>query len=187
MGFTMRQYFVILSLIFGLTNIAHAAPDSGTLAQFSLPSIDGGTLDLAQFKGKTVLIVNTASQCGFTPQYEGLQSLWEEYQGRGLVVLGIPSNDFGTQEPGIKDEIKEFCSVNFDIDFPMSDKLVVKGDEAHPLYQWLRAELGNGSRPKWNFYKYLINAEGKPVTYFSSMTKPTSSRMRKAIEANLVN
>ena len=97
MGFTMRQYFVILSLIFGLTNIAHAAPDSGTLAQFSLPSIDGGTLDLAQFKGKTVLIVNTASQCGFTPQYEGLQSLWEEYQGRGLVVLGIPSNDFGTQ------------------------------------------------------------------------------------------
>jgi len=109
------------------------------------------------------------------------------HQGRGFVVLGIPSNDFGTQEPGSKDEIKEFCSVNFDIDFPMSDKLVVKGDGAHPLYQWLRAELGNGSQPKWNFYKYLINAEGKPVTYFSSMTKPNSSRLRKAIEANLVN
>ena len=183
----MQKFFVLASLIFGLANIASAAPDSGTLEQFSLPSIDGGTLDLAQFKGKTVLIVNTASQCGFTPQYDGLQSLWEEYQGRGFVVLGIPSNDFGTQEPGSKDEIKEFCSVNFDIDFPMSDKLVVKGDGAHPLYQWLRAELGNGSQPKWNFYKYLINTEGKPVTYFSSMTKPNSSRLRKAIEANLVN
>ena len=92
----MQKFFVLASLIFSLTNIASAAPDSGTLEQFSLPSIDGGTLDLAQFKGKTVLIVNTASQCGFTPQYDGLQSLWEEYQGRGFVVLGIPSNDFGT-------------------------------------------------------------------------------------------
>ncbi len=183
----MRRLFVLLSLIFGLAHAAHAAPDGGTLAQFSLPSIDGGELDLAQFKGKAVLIVNTASQCGFTPQYEGLQSLWEEYQDRGLVVLGIPSNDFGTQEPGNKDDIKEFCSVNFNIDFPMSDKLVVKGEAAHPLYQWLRAELGNGSRPKWNFYKYLISSEGKPVAYFSSMTKPQSARLRKAIEANLVN
>ena len=141
--------------------------------------------DLAACKGQAVLVVNTASQCGFTPQYDGLQSLWETYKDRGLVVLGVPSNDFGGQEPGSRAEIKEFCSVNFDVDFPMSDKVVVRGDNAHPLYQWLAATLGASSRPRWNFYKYLIDANGQPVAYFSSMTRPQSSKITKAVEAAL--
>ncbi|MAK10449.1 MAG: glutathione peroxidase [Rhizobiales bacterium TMED83] len=158
---------------------------AGSVYDYTLPSINGGTLNLAAFKGQAVLVVNTASQCGFTPQYDGLQSLWETYKDRGLVVLGVPSNDFGGQEPGSRAEIKEFCSVNFDVDFPMSDKVVVRGDNAHPLYQWLAATLGASSRPRWNFYKYLIDANGQPVAYFSSMTRPQSSKITKAVEAAL--
>ncbi|MDA9230936.1 glutathione peroxidase [Alphaproteobacteria bacterium] len=182
----MRLFVGIFCLWLGVGLASQAASLAPSAHDFTLPSIDGGTLDLAQFKGKTLLVVNTASQCGFTPQYDGLQSLWEEYRDRGLVVLGIPSNDFGQQEPGAKDDIKEFCDVNFNIDFPMSDKLVVRGDDAHPLYKWLAQELGRGSRPKWNFYKYVIDADGKAVTYFSSVTKPQSGRVRKAIEASLL-
>jgi glutathione peroxidase len=181
----MRLKVGIFCLWLGFTTASMAATQSPSAHDFTLPSIDGGDLDLAQFKGKTLLVVNTASQCGFTPQYDGLQSLWEDYRERGLVVLGIPSNDFGGQEPGAKDDIKEFCDVNFNIDFPMSDKLVVRGADAHPFYKWLAQELGRGSRPKWNFYKYVIDADGKPVTYFSSVTKPQSGRVRKAIEASL--
>ena len=158
---------------------------AGSVYDYTLPSIDGGELDLASFKGQPLLVVNTASQCGFTPQYDGLQSLWETYRDRGLVVIGVPSNDFGEQEPGGRDDIKEFCSVNFNVDFPMSDKVSVRGADAHPMYQWLAATLGASSRPRWNFYKYLIDANGQPVAYFSSMTRPNSSKITKAIEAEL--
>ena len=164
---------------------AQAAGTQSRAHDFNLPSIDGGDMSLAQFKGKTILLVNTASYCGFTKQYDGLQSLWEEKRDDGLVVLGVPSNDFGEQEPGSEGQIKEFCQVNFNIDFPMSGKLVVKGEGAHPLYKWLKAETGGS--PKWNFYKFLIDGEGRPVTYFSSMTKPGSKKMRKAIDASLKN
>ena len=158
---------------------------ASSVYDYTLPSIDGGELDLANFKGQPLLVVNTASQCGFTPQYDGLQSLWETYRDRGLVVIGVPSNDFGEQEPGGRDDIKEFCSVNFNVDFPMSDKVSVRGADAHPMYQWLAATIGASSRPRWNFYKYLIDANGQPVAYFSSMTRPNSSKITKAIEAEL--
>ena len=150
---------------------------------FTLPSIDGGAMKLSDFKGKSILLVNTASYCGFTKQYDGLQALYDSRRDKGLVVLGVPSNDFGNQEPGQKEQIKEFCEVNFAIDFPMSDKLVVKGGNAHPLYKWLRAETGD--TPSWNFYKFLINGKGQAVASFSSMTKPQSKKLIKAIDASL--
>ena len=118
------------------------AAEPQTAHDFSLPAIDGKNLNLADYRGKALLVVNTASYCGFTKQYDGLQALWQNYRDKGLIVLGVPSNDFGGQEPGSKDEIKEFCSVNFDVDFPMSDKIAVKGRAAHPFYKWLEAETG---------------------------------------------
>ena len=174
------RFLIALMLLF-----AAPAWAAGSAHQFSLPSIDGGELNLADFKGKSILLVNTASYCGFTKQYDGLQALWDAKRDDGLVVLGVPSNDFGQQEPGAETEIKEFCEVNFAINFPMSEKLVVKGAAAHPLYKWLKQETG--ASPKWNFYKFLIDGEGRPVTYFSSMTKPGSKKMRKAIDASLKN
>lgn len=173
-------------LLLGLFSTAQAGdktPREKTMHDFVLPAIDGGEMSLAQFKGKTILLVNTASYCGFTKQYDGLQALWEEKRDAGLVVLGVPSNDFGRQEPGGKEQIKEFCEVNFAIDFPMSDKLVVKGANAHPLYQWLKAETG--AAPRWNFYKFLIDGKGRPIDSYSSMTKPQSKKLRRAIEASL--
>jgi len=150
---------------------------------FTLPSIDGGEMRLSAFKGKSILLVNTASYCGFTKQYDGLQALYDSRRDKGLVVLGVPSNDFGNQEPGQKEQIKEFCEVNFAIDFPMSDKLVVKGDGAHPLYKWLKAQTGDS--PSWNFYKFLIDGDGQAVASFSSLTKPQSKKLTKAIDASL--
>ena len=178
-------YFFSLALVLALILVQAQQSVASSIYDFTLPSIDGGELDLAAFEGQPLLLVNTASQCGFTPQYDGLQSLWETYKDRGLVVVGVPSNDFGGQEPGAREDIKEFCSVNFDVDFPMSDKVVVRGANAHPIYQWLAASLGAPSRPRWNFYKYLIDAKGQPVAYFSSMTRPNSSKITKAIEAAL--
>lgn len=154
-----------------------------TAHDFTLPSIDGADIALADYRGKAVLVVNTASYCGFTKQYDGLQALWDGYRDKGLVVLGVPSNDFGGQEPGAKDQIKEFCEVNFAIDFPMSDKLTVKGADAHPFYKWLKAETG--ATPKWNFHKFLIAPDGRAVRDFSSLTKPQSKKIIRAVEAVL--
>ena len=173
------RFLIALMLLF-----AAPAWAAGSAHQFSLPSIDGGELNLADFKGKSILLVNTASYCGFTKQYDGLQALWDAKRDDGLVVLGVPSNDFGQQEPGAETEIKEFCEVNFAINFPMSEKLVVKGAAAHPLYKWLKQETG--ASQKWNFYKFLIDGEGQAVTYFSSMTKPQSKKLIRAIDATLV-
>jgi glutathione peroxidase len=173
------RFLIALMLLF-----AAPAWAAGSAHQFSLPSIDGGELNLADFKGKSILLVNTASYCGFTKQYDGLQALWNAKRDDGLVVLGVPSNDFGQQEPGAETEIKEFCEVNFAINFPMSEKLVVKGAAAHPLYKWLKQETG--ASPKWNFYKFLIDGDGQAVTYFSSMTKPQSKKLIRAIDATLV-
>ena len=149
---------------------------------FSLPTIDGGQIDLTDYRGKVLLVVNTASQCGFTPQYEGLQALHETYQDKGLVVIGVPSNDFGKQETGTKEEIATFCEVNFGITFLMTDKITVKGDEAHPFYQWAKAQTGFAGRPRWNFHKYLIGADGQVIDWFSSMTAPNSEKLRQAIQ-----
>lgn len=165
--------------------VASSAMAGSSAYDFSFTSIGGDPLPLAQYEGKALLVVNTASLCGFTSQYAGLQQLWETYRERGLVVLGVPSNDFGGQEPQTEARIKEFCEVNFGIDFPLTAKVHVSGEDAHPFYRWASAELGDGARPRWNFHKYLVGPDGRLVDWFSTITGPSSDRIRKAIEANL--
>ena len=156
-----------------------------TAHQFSFNAIDGGALPLSRYNGKAVLIVNTASRCGFTRQYEDLQYLWQRYQDRGLVVLGVPSNDFAGQEPGTESEIKTFCEVNFDVNFPLTEKSIVKGSGAHPFYQWAGQSFGAMAKPRWNFHKYLITPDGRLADWFSSITSPRSERLIRAVEAVL--
>ena len=156
-----------------------------TAHDFDFTSIDGDPLPLSAFAGKAVLVVNTASRCGFTRQYGDLQTVWETYRDRGLVVLGVPSNNFGNQEPGTEAEIKRFCEVNFDVDFPMTEKVAVKGPEAHPFYRWAAEELGANAAPGWNFHKYLVGPDGKLADWFPSPIAPTSTAVTKAIEGQL--
>jgi len=170
-----------LVLMMTIAPLAHAA----SAYDFEFDGLDGAPLPLSQYEGKVVLAVNTASACGFTPQYEGLQALYEDYHDQGLVVLGIPSNDFGRQEPLSAEGIKDFCAVNFNITFPMTDKTVVKGQTAHPFYQWAAEELGMIAKPRWNFHKYLIGRDGKLINWFASTTAPQSSKLKKAIEKAL--
>ena len=139
-------------------------------------------LPLASYRGKVLLIVNVASKCGFTPQYASLEKLYEKYKDRGLVILGVPSNDFGGQEPGTSQEIVKFCQVNYGISFPMTAKEIVSRKQAHPFYLWAKQTLGFASAPKWNFHKYLINRNGELVDYFYSTTSPDAARFIKAIE-----
>ena len=156
--------------------------DAMTAYDFSFTSIDGQPLPFGTYKGKAVLVVNTASECGFTPQYKDLQALYERYKGRGLVVLGVPSNDFGGQEPGQEAQIKTFCEINYGVDFPLTAKEHVKGDAAHPFYAWAGEKAGMIGRPKWNFHKYLIGPDGAFVDWFSSVTSPSAERVAKAVE-----
>ncbi len=153
---------------------------------FVFNSLNGQKLPLSDFKGHVVLIVNTASRCGFTRQYKGLVSLWRAYRDREFVVLGIPSNDFGGQESGTTTEIKEFCEFNFEVDFPMTEKNHVIGNQAHPFFKWAASELGVIAKPRWNFHKYLIGPDGRLVDWFSSLTSPSSKRVIKAIEAQIM-
>jgi glutathione peroxidase len=164
---------------------ADAAEAVESAHDFAFTAIEGGPLPLSSFEGNVVLVVNTASLCGFTPQYADLQKIWERYRERGFVVLGVPSNDFGSQEPGTEDEIKMFCEVNFDIDFPMTSKVRVTGEDAHPFYKWAAGQVGPAGTPRWNFHKYLIGPEGDLVTWFSTPTVPTSGKVSGAIEAQL--
>ena len=164
---------------FGHKTFGHSAHD------FVFSALDGVDLALKDFNGKAVLVVNTASACGFTRQYRDLQLLWTNYQARGLVVLGVPSNDFGRQEPGSEKEIAQFCSANFAIDFPMTAKTHVKGIAAHDFYKWAAGESGWLGRPKWNFHKYLIDPNGHLVKWFASPTSPVSAKVIKAIETVL--
>jgi glutathione peroxidase len=145
-----------------------------SLFDFSATSITGEEVDLSQYEGKAVLVVNTASKCGFTPQYKGLEELHEAYGDKGLVVLGFPCDQFGHQEPGDEDEIAEFCEINYGVTFPLFAKVDVNGDDAHPLFRWLRSKKGGvlGDRIKWNFTKFLISPEGEPVKRYGSTTKP---------------
>lgn len=177
----------ILGLLLLLFPTASAAGEgvAGTAHDFAFVSIEGEPLPLSDFKGKAVLLVNTASRCGFTPQYSDLQAVWERFREAGLVVLGVPSNDFGGQEPGSEAEIKTFCTVNFDVDFPMTEKVRVTGDRAHPFYLWAANQLGFAAKPRWNFHKYLIGPDGRLVDWFSTPTTPSSDRVTKAIQALL--
>ena len=152
---------------------------------FSFTSIEGKPLAMAGFEGKAVLLVNTASACGLTPQYKGLEALWRTYKDKGLVVLGVPSNDFGAQEPGQEAEIKSFCEVRYGVDFPLTKKEHVVGAEAHPLYQWIAKELGEAAVPRWNFHKYLIAKDGSIAGTFGSRTEPEAADLKQAIDAAL--
>ncbi len=168
---------------------ASAAPEVSTTTAYDYSFktlMDEEAAPLSNYKGKVVLIVNTASQCGFTPQYAELEKLHETYKDKGLVVIGVPSNDFGAQEPGTGKEIAAFCRLNYGVSFPMMAKEIVSGDKAHPFYLWAKQQLGFGTAPKWNFHKYLIGADGKLVDYFNSTTSPTSPRVTEAIEKLLV-
>ena len=148
----------------------------------SIKNIDNKVLNLIDFKGKTVLLVNVASKCGFTKQYTGLQTLYEKYKEKDFVVLGVPSNQFGGQEPGSNDEIKDFCETNFNITFPITNKVDVKGNDAHAIYKWAKENHGNSTIPKWNFHKILINKEGKIESTFNSFITPLSDKITKQIE-----
>ena len=156
--------------------------NSKTLFDFKINTINGDELNLSTYKGKTVLIVNVASNCGFTKQYDDLQNLYDIYSKKGLVILGIPSNQFGGQEPGSEDEIKDFCKTNFNITFPMTSKYDVKGENAHPIFLWAKKSFGNSTVPKWNFHKILVNKNGKIVDTFASFTNPRSNKIIKKIE-----
>lgn len=170
---------LVAALIIALTTGAPAM--AGNAHDFSFEKIDGGALPLAQFKGKAVLVVNTASFCGFTPQYEGLERIYREYKGKGLVVLGVPANNFGGQEPGTNKEIKEFCESKYDVDFPLAAKVSVKGANAHPFYKWALDVLGDDKAPTWNFHKYLINAKGELVASFPTKVVPDSPEVQSAV------
>jgi glutathione peroxidase len=152
---------------------------------FEFISIDGKPLKLSAFAGHPVLVVNTASKCGLTPQYKGLEALWQKYRDRGLIVLGVPSNDFGGQEPGSESEIAEFCASRYSVSFPMTAKNAVIGAGAHPLYQWAVAEAGEAAAPRWNFHKYLIGPKGELAGTFGSKVAPEDAALTEAIETAL--
>jgi glutathione peroxidase len=154
--------------------------------EYSFTTLTGQhALPLSSFQGKVVMVVNTASRCGFTKQYAGLEHLYKEYQSRGFVIIGVPSNDFGHQEPGTEQDIAQFCQLNYGVSFPMTTKESVYGKHAHPFYRWAKQQLGFGTAPKWNFHKYLINRHGELIDYFNSTTSPDATRVIKAIEQAL--
>ena len=177
--------FLLVIMILGFTTKSglQSRNIQGSAYDFSFKSIDGENLPLSQFKGNPILLFNSASKCGFTSQYTGLQKIHQQYKNKGLIVIGVPSDNFN-QEPGTEKEIKEFCRVNFNITFHLTKKNNVIGKNAHPIFQWINENYD--ARPKWNFFKFLINKEGKLEKYFSSMTAPSSPKLINTIET-LIN
>ncbi len=175
----MRKILIILFMFSFFSKVT--AETNGTAYDFEFNSIDGDLIKLSQYKDKVIVVVNVASRCGYTPQYEDLQRLWTEYKSKNLVVLGIPTNNF-RQEPGNNKEIKDFCETNFGITFPMTEKTNVIGGNSHPFYKWARKDYGIGAIPKWNFHKIIIGKDGKVAETFSSITKPSSIKFIKVIE-----
>jgi len=172
-------YLIIIMFSFLKTSMSE---NSKTFYDFKINSINGEELNLSIFKDKIILLVNVASKCGFTKQYDDLQKLYDDYKEKGLVVIGIPSNQFGGQEPGSEVEIKNFCETNFNINFPMTSKYEVKGDNAHPIYIWAKETYGKSTVPKWNFHKILINKNGRVEDTFASFTRPLSNKIIKKLE-----
>ncbi|MEL6567396.1 MAG: glutathione peroxidase [Pseudomonadota bacterium] len=161
-------------------------PSETTTAELTdFTTITGEPMPLSQFEGKAVLVVNTASRCGYTPQYEGLQALWTDYKDKGLVVVGVPSNDFGGQEPGTEAEVKTFCEINYGVDFPLTSKEAVVGTGRHPFYAMAEDALGEAARPKWNFHKILLDTTGTPIAAFPSSVKPQDDELVSAIDGVL--
>jgi glutathione peroxidase len=158
---------------------------SASAFDYEFKTIDGAPLPLTTFKDKVVLVVNTASACGLTPQYEGLEKLYSDYRDQGLVVLGVPCNQFAGQEPGTEAEIKDFCETKFNIDFPLTAKVDVKGESAHPFYKWAKDVLGEPAEPVWNFHKILIGKDGRAIRAFGPRTEPSDAEMTAEIEKAL--
>lgn len=157
------------------------ASNEGSAYDYSFNDINGGLIQLNKYKNKVIVVVNVASRCGYTPQYDGLQRLWTEYKDKGLVVIGVPTNNF-RQEPGSNEEIKNFCETNFGISFPMTEKVNVIGSKSHPFFKWAKKNHGLGAIPKWNFHKIIVGKDGKIAQTFSSITKPTSKKFLRVIE-----
>ena len=179
----LKQIKVIILLIMISLFGNKLSADYEKLAyDFQFKDLDGSPLNLSEYKDKVIVVVNVASQCGFTKQYEDMQNVWEKYQSKGIVILGIPSNDFGKQEPGSNKDIKNFCEAKFGISFPMTEKVLVKGTDAHPFYIWARENHGKSAIPKWNFHKIIIDKNGKISETFSSITNPSSKKFINAIE-----
>ena len=172
---------ILITIMFSFSNKVSANYEK-TIYDFEIESITGEKINFLKYKNKPILLVNVASQCGFTKQYEDLQKLWEKYKDKGLIVIGLPSNQFGGQEPGSNTEIKKFCEVNFNINFPMTTKINVKGKNIDPIYKWAIKNYGKKAQPKWNFYKFLINKEGKIEQTYSSITNPMSKKITNEIE-----
>ena len=175
------KLFLLIIMISFLGNNVNA--DYKELAYiFKFKNLNGGSLNLSEYKGKVIVVINVASQCGFTSQYEDMQKVWEKYQEKNIVILGVPSNDFGQQEPGSNKEIKDFCESKFGITFPMTEKVSVRGPKAHPFYVWARDNYGKSAIPKWNFHKIIIDKNGKVAETFTSLTNPSSKKFIKALE-----
>ena len=166
-------------------NEARAAGTPGEAWRFAFETVDGAPMPLTQWRGKVLLVVNTASHCGFTYQYKGLQAVYDRFKGRGLVVVGVPSNDFGGQEPGSNEEIKGFCGGTYGVTFPLAAKSVVRGPEAHPFYRWAAETLGPDRVPRWNFHKYLVGRDGRLRGGYGGLVEPENATLIAAIEAAL--
>ncbi len=181
----MKKILIIFLIMFGFFSKGNSAYD--ILAyEFKFNGIEGNLINLKDYENKVIVVVNVASRCGFTNQYEDLQTLWTNYREKDLVVLGVPSNNF-KQEPGSNKEIKDFCETNFNINFPMTEKIDVIGNNAHPFFIWAKENHGKSAIPKWNFHKIIIGKDGKVSDTFSSITKPSSEKFINFIEKEIKN
>jgi glutathione peroxidase len=176
---------VLLMALAAVPSSSRAEPGRMQGYDFEFTSIDGDKMPLAKYRGHPLLVVNTASFCGYTPQYQDLEAVWRKYRDRGLVVIGVPSNDFGAQEPGTAKEIKTFCEGNYAVDFPLTEKQEVIGAKAHPFFRWIAEELGDAGVPRWNFHKYLVAPDGSLAGAWPSRVRPTDGEVTAEIEAAL--
>tara|TARA_B110000211_G_C14072229_1_gene550486 strand:- start:914 stop:1459 length:546 start_codon:yes stop_codon:yes gene_type:complete len=181
----MKKLLILFIIMFSFFNKS-LANYSQLAYEFQFKSIDGGLIKLSEFKDKVIVVVNVASRCGFTKQYDDLQTLWDNYKEKNLIVIGVPTNDF-KQEPGSNSDIKKFCEANFNINFLLTEKINVIGDNSHPFYKWARENYGKGAIPKWNFHKIIINKDGKVIDTFASITNPSSKKFVKFIENQIKN
>ena len=178
-----KYYFLVYTVVIMFSLFSKAEGKYQKLFfELSIKDINGNELSFSEYRNKTILLVNVASKCGFTKQYTELQKLYDLYKDKGLVVIGIPSNQFGGQEPGSNEEIKKFCETNFNITFPMTEKVDVKGENANELYSWAKKNHGKSTIPKWNFHKILINKDGKVQDTYNSFIEPLSNKIIKEIE-----
>jgi glutathione peroxidase len=177
----MKKIATLLIIMFNIFTSNVSANYNELAYNFQFKSIDGKIIKLNSFQNKVIVVVNVASRCGFTNQYDDLQKLWTTYQNQGLIVIGVPTNDF-KQEPSSNADIKDFCETNFNVSFPMTEKINVLGDNSHSFYKWAKKNHGKAAIPKWNFHKIIIGKNGKVVDTFSSITKPSSKRFINSVE-----